>query len=249
MQRPSRIVGILGGMGPDATVDFYAKLVRATPASRDQEHLRVVIWADPTVPSRQDALLSGGEDPGPWLEAGVQHLISCGAEILVVPCNTVHAFLPAVVAGKDVEFLSIIDVTVDAVLAAHATGGVGLLATNGALASGLYQAALQAAGLQVVLPADSSQRAIAQVIHTVKAGEDKERARQTLTSLLTELQNQGVSTVIAGCTELSVLLGDMNMAVRVIDPSEALARKAVERARSNLTLPPRNASARRPHLR
>ena len=226
------MVGILGGMGPEATVDFYARLVRATPAVRDQEHLRVVIWADPTVPSRQDALLSGGEDPRPWLEEGVRHLLSCGAEILVVPCNTVHAFLPAVVAGKDVEFLSIIDVTVDAVVAAHTTGGVGLLATNGALASGLYQSALQAAGLQVVLPADSSQREVTQVIHMVKTGDDRKRARQMLTSLLAEFQKWDVSTVIAGCTELSVLFRDLDVAVHVIDPSEELARKTVERARA-----------------
>ncbi|MBA2695360.1 MAG: aspartate/glutamate racemase family protein, partial [Actinobacteria bacterium] len=143
----SKVVGVLGGMGPAATVDFYAKLVRHTPAQRDQDHLRVVIWADPTVPSRQEALLAGGTDPTPWLEEGVRHLVGSGAQIVVVPCNTIHAYLGPVLADQPVEFLSIIDTTVRAIQRRDARR-VGLLATDGALASGVFQAALDAAGIE-----------------------------------------------------------------------------------------------------
>lgn len=231
--RRSRLVGILGGMGPAATVDFYDKLVRATPASTDQEHLRVVIWADPTVPNRQEALLSGGQDPTPWLEEGVDHLLECGAQILVAPCNTIHAYLPSVVAGKDVEFLSIIDTTVEAVQAtADLTGRVGILATDGALASDLYQSALQRAGREPVLPSDASQRGLMRVIHAVKAGTAESHGRLHIQELLSELQHQGVSTVIAGCTEISVLLNGSDLGVHVIDPSQVLALKTILRAQS-----------------
>ncbi|MEO8851794.1 MAG: aspartate/glutamate racemase family protein [Allobranchiibius sp.] len=104
-------------MGPRATVDFYDKLVTLTPADSDQEHLRVIIWADPTVPNRQDAILSDGRSPAPWLRRGMQELVRAGAEILVMPCNTAHRYVRDVrdVLSEGVEFIDIVDVTMDAV--------------------------------------------------------------------------------------------------------------------------------------
>lgn len=228
---PSRVVGILGGLGPAATVDFYNKLVRATPVSRDQEHLRVVIWADPTVPDRNEALLAGGEDPTPWLETGVQHLLRCGAEILVVPCNAIHAYMPSVIQGKDVEFISIIDTAVDSVPKADPTGRVGVLAADGGLASGLYQAALRDVGKEPVLPSTLSQQALMRVIRAVKVDKAGPAERHQVASLLTDLQRDGASIVIAACTEISVLLDDIDTDLHIIDPSDVLAHKTVESAR------------------
>ena len=228
--RPSRLVGILGGMGPAATVDFYDKLVRATPAATDQEHLRVVIWADPTVPNRQEALLAGGQDPTPWLEEGVEHLLGCGVQVLVAPCNTIHAYLPSVIAGKDVDFLSIIDSAIEAVDDRDSSDKVGLLATDGALASGLYQSALRRAGKEPVLPPDSSQKALMRVVHAVKAGDAGPQGRQLIQELLSELQHFGVTSVIAGCTEISVLLAGLDSDLHIIDPSQVLALKTIQRA-------------------
>jgi len=219
-------------MGPAATVDFYGKLVRATPASEDQEHLRVVIWADPSVPSRQRAVLSGGEDPTPWLVVGVEHLMRCGAQILVAPCNTIHAYLPAVVNGRDIEFISIIDAAIDAVRKVDRSGPVGILATDAALSAGLYQAALRDAGRLSVLPSSSSQEALMRVVEAVKAGASGDQEQQVLRTVVAELQDGGASTVIAGCTEISVLLADLDADIHVIDPSTALALATIQRARS-----------------
>ncbi len=224
-------MGILGGMGPAATADFYDKLVRSTPATRDQEHLRVVIWADPTVPSRQEALTAGGQDPSPWLEAGVEQLLRCGAQILVVPCNTIHAYLPAVLAGKDVEFISIVDTTVEAVRQMDPVGRVGLLATDGALASGLFQTAFGRAGLDLVLPVESSQAVLMELVAAVKTGAAGEAERRQLSGLLAKLAGNGAGTVVAGCTEVSVLLAQMDVDARVVDPSQVLVDKTIERAR------------------
>src|SRR5436305_14021021 len=94
MARP--IAGILGGMGPAATADLYQKIIAATPATRDQEHIPVVIWADPTVPDRTPAVLDGGEDPTPWLLRGAERLVAMGAAFIAVPCNTAHAFFPRI---------------------------------------------------------------------------------------------------------------------------------------------------------
>jgi aspartate racemase len=227
----SRLVGILGGMGPSATVDFYAKLVRATPAERDQDHLRVVIWADPTVPSRQEALLTGGADPTPWLEKGLRHLIHAGAEIVVVPCNTVHAYLGPVMAGQPVEFLSIVETTVAAIKRRGAER-VGLLATDGALASGLFQSAFEAASIQWVLPAPSQQVTLMRVVEAVKSGSVDAQTREQMNELLAGLGHSGARTIVAGCTEISTLLDLVgpSQGADIVDPALELALHTVERA-------------------
>lgn len=233
MTTPSKVVGVLGGMGPAATVDFYAKLVRHTPAGSDQDHLRVVIWADPTVPSRQDALLSDGLDPTPWLEVGVHSLVAAGAQIVVVPCNTVHAYLDPVMADQPVEFLSIID-TVVVAIQRRSVCRVGLLATDGALASGVFQSAFATAGIEWVLPPQEQQRSLMQLVEAVKAGRITPHLRAQVDALLAGMREQGAATTVAGCTEISALLGDLYAAddLDVLDPALELALRTIERATS-----------------
>lgn len=218
-------------MGPAATVDFYAKLVRHTPAERDQDHLRIVMWADPTVPSRQDALLAGGTDPTPWLEAGARGLVAAGAEILVVPCNTIHAYLDPVMADQPVQFLSIIDTTVGAIQR-RGVRRVGLLATDGALASGLFQSAFEAADIAWVLPPKEQQESLMQVVEAVKAGRITPALRAQVDTLLSGLCEQGAATTVAGCTEISALLDELYAGedLNVIDPALELALRTIELA-------------------
>ncbi len=232
-QAPSRVVGILGGMGPSATADFYTKLIAHTPASLDQEHLRVVIWADPTVPSRQDAILSNGQDPSPWLEAGLRQLIGCGAEIVVVPCNTVHRYLPPIMRGQPTEFISIIDTTIRAVQRIADDGLIGLLATDGALLSGIYQQALGDAGYGVALPSPEDQAQLMNIVHRVKAGEAGQALHRDMRQILSNLEHQGVRTAVLGCTELSTLLAQDrdDCSLTLIDPAVELAIETVSRAR------------------
>ena len=231
--RASRIVGILGGMGPGATVDFYAKLVRHTSATTDQEHLRVVVWADPTIPSRQEALLSGGQDPTPWLREGVDRLVQAGAEIVVVPCNTIHAFLDPVMRGRQVEFISIVETTVEAVRR-RGVATVCLLATDGALAAGLFQSAFDAVGISWRVPAPDHQRRLTALVETAKAAPADHRLKEELRDLLDDLGvGEGGEVCVAGCTEISALLdGGMPERFDIIDPALELALSTIARARA-----------------
>ncbi|MCA1670446.1 MAG: amino acid racemase [Thermomicrobia bacterium] len=230
MQRP--IVGILGGMGPAATADLYAKIIAATPATRDQEHLHVVIWADPTVPDRSTALLHGGEDPTPWLLHGATQLAAMGASLIAVPCNTAHAFIPRIASVVSIPFLQMMDETAAAVALAHpAIQRVGLLATSGTIASGLYQEWFAKRQIEVVVPNDDHQeRCVMRAIHRVKAGD----AGPETTALLAEagayLIAQGTEALIAGCTELPLVFRDGDASVPVIDPTDVLAQAVVRRA-------------------
>ncbi|RNE48935.1 aspartate racemase [Corynebacterium alimapuense] len=222
-------------MGPSATADFYTKLIAHTPASVDQEHLRVVIWADPTVPSRQDALLSNGQDPSPWLAAGLQRLQDSGAEIIVVPCNTVHGYLPPIMDGQPTEFISIIDTTIQAVNWTANNHAIGLLATDGALLSGIYQEALSDAGYGVIQPSAQDQAQLMNIVHSVKAGNITPELHQDMRRILATLENQGADTAIVGCTELSTLLQHATLegSMTLVDPAVELALATINRARQH----------------
>jgi aspartate racemase len=221
------IVGVLGGMGPAATVDFYHKLIAATPADTDQDHLTVVIWADPTVPDRSEALVGHGPDPTACLRRGITRLREAGAELLAVPCNTAHAFVPPLAEECGLRLVSILDATAAAVQAyAPTLHRVGLLATTGTVRSGLYHRALEPYDVEVRAPDDTLQRRVMSAIADVKAGRP-DAARPVLAAAVRTLRAGGAQAVIAGCTEIMLAIGRERHDVPVLDPAEFLAREVV----------------------
>ncbi len=230
MQRP--IVGILGGMGPAATADLYMKIIAATPATRDQDHLHVVIWADPTVPDRSYALTQGGEDPTPWLLRGAAQLVAMGASFIAVPCNTAHAFFPAIERAITAPLIHMMDETATAVEIAYPSiERVGLLATTGTIASGLYQEWFATHHIEVVVPNDDLQeRVVMSAIHRVKAGKTGRETTDLLVEAAVYLVDRGAEALIAGCTELPLVFRDGDASVPVIDPTAVLAAAIVRRA-------------------
>lgn len=230
MQRP--IVGILGGMGPAATADLYSKIIAATPAERDQDHLHVVIWADPTVPDRSTALLHGGEDPTPWLRRGAEMLVAMGASFIAVPCNTAHAFLPRIADAIPVPFLHMMEETATAIEVAHPMiERVGLLATSGTIAAGLYQEWFARHHIEVAVPDDDLQdRCVMRAIHLVKSGQTARDVTALVGEAAQHLIDHGAEAVITGCTELPLIFKDGDASVPVIDPTTLLAGAIVRRA-------------------
>ncbi|MER6868677.1 amino acid racemase [Amycolatopsis sp. NPDC000673] len=224
------LVGILGGMGPAATADFYAKLVRATPASRDQEHVRAVIWSDPLIPDRTEALLGGGPDPTPALLRGAMRLVEAGADMIVVPCNTAHAFLPRVARRIDVPIVDMIGAAAAAAARMKpAFAAVGLLATTGTVRAGLYQDRLRQVGITVLVPSLVEQDEwVMPAIRAVKAGA---APGPLLAAAAEKLIERGAAAMIAGCTEVPLGLPEA-LRVPVIDPAVALAEAVVARVRA-----------------
>ena len=221
-------------MGPAATVDFYAKLTENTPVDRDQDHLRVVIWSDPTVPSRQEAILGDGADPTPWLQRGVDALVASGAEVLVVPCNTVRPFVTEIVpAGA--EYIDIVDVTIEAVRRAATSKSVGVLATDATLAIGMYQSALTKAGFAPQVPDASAQQRVTAVVDRVKSIGADSIASENFVDVVDTLRASGIDTAIVGCTELSAVLAvcEPPPGLRLIDSARELATTAIAVARDD----------------
>lgn len=225
---PRSVVGILGGMGPEATADFYLKLVRATPAARDQEHLRVLIWSDPTIPDRTEALLAHGADPTPALIAGARLLKEAGAGMLAVPCNTAHAFLKVVQAEVDIPIIHMIEEAAKYVQQLSPTvQKIGLLSTTGTQRAGLYQSWLDRKGVTVIMPTNASQDLVMDSIRAIKAGKTAAEVRPLLTEAALGLIDAGAQAIIGGCTEVPVGLSGNDIPVPLIDPAEILASAVV----------------------
>lgn len=148
-----KTIGVLGGMGPAATADFLQKLVDSTDAATDQEHPKVLLWSNPTIPDRTEAIVNNGEDPTPHLLDGAQLLQRGGADVFAVPCNGAHAFLPEVVKNVDIELVSILDATVYKLQQLSPTPKkIGLLASEATVQAELYKKALEKAGFELLAP-------------------------------------------------------------------------------------------------
>jgi len=226
------IIGVLGGMGPEATVDFMAKVIALTPADKDQDHIRMLVDHNPAVPNRQTAILDGGEDPGPVLAEMAKRLEAAGADILVIPCNTAYVFAASVKAAVDVPLISIIDVTIDAILQRDASiRKVGVLATDGCLQGGVYQDALQKRSLTPILPDDIELAKLMDLINGIKAGDKSEAVSVAMRELAAALISRGAEAIVAGCTEIPLVLDASMLEVILISSTDALAAETVRRAR------------------
>ena len=219
-----KTVGILGGMGPEATADLFMKIIKATPAKKDQEHLRVVMDSNPKIPDRTAFILGKGEDPRPLLLAGAKNLEQLGASFIVIPCNTAHYFHKAIQDSVGIRVLNIMDE-----VAGHLSGKaqrVGILASTGTLTTRLYENALARCGIETVLPQGTDQDKVMRAIYAVKAGEldiGKEIALEQGRNLVAA----GAQAVVAGCTEIPLVLKEGDLEVPVIDATTILAQSAV----------------------
>ena len=221
-----KIVGIIGGMGPLATADLFEKIICCTRASRDQDHLRVLIDSNTNIPDRTAALLHGGQDPTPHLVESARLLERAGAQVLVMPCNTAHNFYDGVAAAVQIPVLHMIRITAQ-VLRDRGVRTAGLLATDGTIQTRAYQKIFDGSGIDLLTPEGEDQKPIMDLVYQgVKAGDltyDARRARRTMEALL----DRGAETLILGCTELPLAVRLYHLTCPVTDPTLELARETV----------------------
>lgn len=226
-------IGVLGGMGPSATVDFMEKIIQLTPATRDQEHLPVIVANLPHVPDRSSAILGTGPDPLSALLAGIDVLNDIGVGVIAIPCNSSHHWYAQMVEHSRAP---VIHIAQSCVAAIATTPGerpvrVAVLATRGALASGFYQQALRERGIDFLVPdATNGQDHVDACIRAVKGG-DVQAGAAAFELALEALSATGATVVIMGCTELPIAAKTANAAghstLMLIDSSLELARATV----------------------
>lgn len=221
-------LGVLGGMGPLATVDFLRKLVAATPAATDQEHVPTLVYSACQTPDRTAAILGKGASPLDELLAGVRLLERAGAGCIVMPCNTAHHWHAELAAATTVPIPHIVDVACDGIDGDCAKGTtVGVLATQGTLRSGVYQQRIAARGHICIVPEPTEQEEfVTQAIAMVK-GSDIDGARRLLRCAVDRLKRRGADRIILGCTEIPVAM-QATEDDRLVDATDALARHCVD---------------------
>lgn len=220
------IVGIIGGMGPMATIELFRQVVLATPATRDQEHLHLLIDNNPRIPDRTAAILGEGPDPLAALVSSARRLEDAGASLLIMPCNTAHYWLTPLQAQLQIPVRSMVQATATHISQKQSPPrSIGLLATRGTVVAGLYQRALANHGIAVLLPNEENQGIVSEVIYGVKAGQTG--GSQRVESIIDGLAAQGAEGVILGCTELSVLALEQPQRAALYDPLKILAEDVV----------------------
>lgn len=231
-------IGVVGGVGPAATVDFIDKIVRNTRAGRDQEHVKLVVEQNPQIPDRTQNLIGDGVDPTIALYSTCKKLEADDADIIAIPCNTAHAFVERIQPYLSIPIVNMLFETAECIRRNHGTcRKIGLLATSGTIGSRVYHDAIGDAGLELLVPDEENQSRVMNAIYGpkgVKAGFTEGECVEDLLRALTSLVLRGAEVIILGCTELPLLLEQnenfpvAGKTVVVLDPTEILARKCIQ---------------------
>lgn len=238
-------LGLIGGLGPAATVDLYDKIVKATPAKNDQEHFKVVIEQNPQIDDRTACLLNGGPDPTIAMYNCAKRLERDGCDYIIIPCNTAHAFLPRMLRHLNVPFIDMQQTMLDEIKAKFGDNArVGLMATSGTIATGIYSKKAEKMGMKMYTPDEDHQQSVMKAIYGpkgAKAGyttgecyDDLYRGAEYL------VKTYDCNVLILGCTELPLIFhetDDFEVAgkkVAIVDPTATLARKCVQIAQATI---------------
>jgi aspartate racemase len=236
-----KTLGILGGMGPEATAYFFELIIRLTAADEDQDHVPVIVRSDPRVPHRTKAILESGPSPLPSLIKGARALRAAGADFAVMPCVTAHYFLPELAARVKIPFVSLLDESREFLRKEHpGVRKVGLVATTGTVLSGIVREAFAPAGIEVLTPSEADQSRVMEAIYGpkgIKAGFTTGSPRRTVLGVAKRLVREGAQAVMAGCTEVPLVLRPGDFDVPFVEPMLVGARACVLRAGFRLRFP------------
>ena len=226
-----KIIGILGGMGPEATAYFYKLIVEQTKAESDQDHIKAIIYSNPEIPPRTDAIQGKGPSPTPYLIEGFRRLKDAGADFVVMPCVTAHYFYPEVKGQVDISFVSLLEEAVRwAKKEVPDIGKAGLVASTGTVESKLFHDVFGKPGIKIIHPEEEEQEQVMDAIYGpkgIKAGSTTGFPKETLVTIAKVLIARGANAVIAGCTEVPLVLKDRDIPVSLIEPMRIAARACI----------------------
>jgi len=224
-----KVVGIIGGMGPEATVDFMNRIIKATSARDDADHIRMLVDNNPKIPSRIKAILEkSGESPIPCLQDMARRLESWGVDFLAMPCNTAHYYLPDIQAAVSIPVLDMIDLAVRTVVDQNPDiRSVGLLASTAVVRLGLYAEHFGRRNITLATPADEAQAGIMQAIRKIKTSRYGGEVAQAIQAGADDLLARGAEALLVACTEISIVAEQLRSPGMVYDSAQILAEQVV----------------------
>ncbi len=220
-------IGIIGGMGPLATIDLYKKILEETNAVKDQDHIHVYIDINTEIPDRTAAILDGKESPVKELVRSAVKLESMGADYLVMACNTAHVFFDDVQKYVKIPLINLIDETVN-VIVANKIKKIALLGTTGTILSKIYQHKLEKKEIEVILPDKKELDLIMKIIYDVVKADKPNIFKTEFKEMLNRMISTGAEAFILGCTELPIIYEKCNIQCTYFDPTRIIAKRLVD---------------------
>ncbi len=229
MDKERIILGIFGGMGPEATADLYRQIISLSPAGKDQDHIPTLIYSLPQVPERTASIRNQDRSIIPYLIEGVTRLEKAGASFIAIPCNTVHYYYDEMQAAVSIPIIHMIRETAEKTRTSYpGATRVGLLATSGTIESGLYERELENQGLKVMVPDDDIQSGkVMKAVFGIKAGADKSTGEDLLAGAGQHLAERGAEVIILGCTEIPLAFNPARSEVPVVDATRVLSESSI----------------------
>ena len=227
-----KIIGIIGGVGPEATVDLYRKIIKSTPAKIDQDHIRVIIDSNCKIPDRVKAIFGNGEDPAPVLSETARNLERAGADLILIACNAAHHYYDAVVKSVSIPVLHIVEETASYCSRRFPEMRTfGLLAGSSTMELGLYPKGFHKIQSKILNPKPEDQNKVMDCIYKIKAGDLGGSVKEDLLKVARNLNDAGAEVIILGCTEVPLVLEDGDLPIPFVDPTQVLAEAGVAMAR------------------
>lgn len=231
-----KTIGIIGGMGPLSTVDLYRRIVLRTKAGRDQDHIHVIIDSNTNIPDRTKAIIANGEDPTIELIKSAKMLEQCGADFLIMPCNTAHYFIDTIKASVNIPLVNMLEETVKYTYNKFGQDTiVGIMATDGTIKSKIYEEYYTKLGIKTVVP-DKTQEKIMKFIYDVIKSGKYDEGTGLLFECVEELKDKGANVFLLGCTELSSAQYLYNIDGPFINPMEVLTEASILYAGGELNI-------------
>lgn len=226
-----KIIGIIGGMGPEATADLYLKIIKNTKAKKDQDHFRVIIDSNVKIPDRTQAILHNGEDPTPALIETAKNLEKLSVDVACIPCITAHYFYDVVQASVNYKIVNIIDEVVEYIKENYPNiEKVGVLSTTGTIKTKLFNQYLK--DYLIVYPTEEIQvNNVMEAIYGedgIKSGGNPEFAKKLLIEAGEKIIQRGAEVIIAGCTEIGLVLSEDSFDVETLDLLEIASSALID---------------------
>ncbi len=228
-----KIVGIIGGMGPEATVDLMARIIKMTPAADDGDHIRMIVDNNPKIPSRIKALLEGGgENPAPCMQEMGKKLQNYGADFLVIPCNTAHYYQPMIQDAVSIPVLNMVQLTCEKISYIEPKiHKIGLLASTAVINLELYKKQFFSFDIEVLNPEENFQSQIMNLIKKIKTSNYGNEVVDLFQSVVDHLVQSGADALLVACTELSMLTQKIISEKFVFDSAQILAESIITLAK------------------
>ncbi len=224
-----KTVGVIGGMGPKATIDFLKKVVSLTAAKNDQDHIKMIVYMNPQIPDRTEAICGKGESPLGALISSAKLLENAGVDFIVIPCVTAHYWLKKIQDSVTRPVTNLVEITLNKIKRMKiCPRNIGILATTGVIQAKIFNKLFKSEGFNIIEPNNEIQDdCVMKGIYAIKRGEASEQTKQFFVYACNHLAARGADVIVGACTEIPLAISDGDIQIPLIDVNEALAEETV----------------------